>query len=112
MYNMNVEQSDRTMYEFIAEVRASFATIKEQLNTLIKKGDITDKKVDALEKAYSAMEVEVNEKRAEFEQVLDKRDGLLKIWMLKAIIGVTLIGSFVWIKESRDAIIGIISHII
>lgn len=107
-----MEQSDRTMYEFIADVRASFATIKEQLNTLIKKGDITDKKVDALEKAYSTMEQEVNEMRLEFEQVLDKRDGLLKIWMLKAIIGVTLVGSFVWIKESRDAIIHIIKAIV
>ena len=109
---MNMEQSDRTMYEFIAEVRASFATIKEQLATLIRKGDITDKKVDALEKAYSSMEVEVNEMRADFEKVLDKRDEALKVWTLKAIIGVTLLGSFLWIKESRDAIIHIIKAIV
>lgn len=107
-----MEQSDRTMYEFIADVRASFATIKEQLNTLIKKGDETDKKVVALEKAYSNMEQEVNEMRSEFEAVLEKRDGLLKIWVLKAIIGVTLVGSFVWIKESRDAILHIFQAIV
>lgn len=107
-----MEQSDRTMYEFIAEVRASFATIKEQLATLIRKGDETDKKVVALEKAYSNMEQEVNEMRADFEKVLDKRDEALKVWMLKAIIGVTLLGSFVWIKESRDAIGGIIKHLL
>lgn len=107
-----MEQSDRTMYEFIAEVRASFATIKEQLSTLIRKGDITDKKVDALEKAYGLMETEVNEMRKDFEAVLDKRDEALKVWVLKAIIGVTLLGSFVWIKESRDAIISVIQHII
>lgn len=107
-----MEQSDRTMYEFIAEVRASFATIKEQLATLIRKGDETDKKVVSLEKAYSSMEVEVTEMRADFEKVLDKRDEALKVWMLKAIIGVTLLGSFVWIKESRDAIGGIIKHLL
>ncbi len=112
MYNMNREQTDRTLYEFIAEVRTTLARIEERIITLVTEGKRTDQRVQSLEEAYNAMEQEVSGLRAEVREMIEQKHSELKIWTLKAIIMVTLAGSFIWIKESRDAILGIIHAIV
>jgi hypothetical protein len=108
MYNMNMEQTDRTLYEFIAEVRTTLARIEERIITLVTEGKRTDQRVGALEVAYNSMEEEVRNLRVEVREMIEQKHSALKIWTLKALILTTLAGSFIWIKESRDAILSII----
>jgi predicted nucleic acid-binding Zn-ribbon protein len=105
---MNMEQTDRTLYEFIAEVRTTLARIEERIITLVTEGKRTDQRVQALEEAYNSMENEVRSLRDEVREMIEQKHNALKIWTLKALIITTLAGSFVWIKESRDAILSII----
>ena len=109
---MNMEQTDRTLYEFIAEVRTTLARIEERIITLVTEGKRTDQRVEALEVAYNTMEEEVRQLRNDVHEMVNSKESALKIWVLKTILAVTLLGSFVWIKESRDAIISIIQHVI
>ena len=106
-----MEQSDRTMYEFIAEVRSSFATIKEQLTQLIEHAKETNGRVHKLEITTARLEKDMDERDANLEKMIQITEKAVKIWALKMMLIVTLFGSFVWIKESRDEIIHIIHAI-
>ena len=107
-----MEQTDRTLYEFIAEVRTTLARIEERIITLVTEGKRTDQRVQALEEAYNSMEQEVRSLRDEVREMIEEKHNALKIWTLKALILTTMAGSFVWIKESRDAILSIIHAIV
>lgn len=69
-----------------------------------------------LEKLIFQKEAEIKESLTARRRVVDdliaSKEAYLKQWVLKALIVVTLCGSFIWIKESRDAVISIIKMIV
>lgn len=69
-----------------------------------------------LEKLIFQKEAEIKDSLTARRRVVDdliaSKEAYLKQWVLKALIVVTLAGSFVWIKESRDAVIHLIKMII
>jgi uncharacterized protein YpuA (DUF1002 family) len=111
-YNNPMQQSDKTMYEFISEVRTKFGVTIERLDTLITHAKETNGRVHKLEIAYNKLEDEVKERDAMLEKMILRKEGEIKVWALKAIIGVTLFGSFLWIKESRDVVLSILKQVI
>ena len=107
-----MEQTDRTLYEFIAEVRTTLARIEERLLTLLSDGRKTDSRVEALETAYNSMEDEVRSLREEVKDMIESNGNALKVWVLKALIGTTLLGSLVWLPEARETLLQIIRALI
>lgn len=67
---------------------------------------------DEHEKEHRRIEEEHRDELGQVYDLIKDKESHLKMWVLKALIIVTLIGSFVWIKESRDAIISIIKVIV
>lgn len=69
-----------------------------------------------LEKLIFQKEAEMKDSLTARRRVVDdliaSKEAYLKQWVLKALIVVTLCGSFIWIKESRDAVISIIKMIV
>ena len=76
----------KDVYDLVLELKVESAVQHEKIDQMLGKQDLTNGRVNKLEKDYSG----------------------IKLWTLKVLIIVNLAGSFVWIKESRDSIISIL----
>ncbi len=107
-----MESSEKRLWEHIAETAARLATMDGKLDNLLRHAELTNGRVHKLEVAYTHLERDIDTRDSKLEKLIMAVEKTTKIWALKAIIAVTLLGSFVWIKESRDAIIAIIKMIV
>jgi hypothetical protein len=109
---MTVEQTDRLVYEFISEVRTKLGVITERLDTLINHAKETNGRVHKLEIITSKLEREIDERDEKLEKLITQKEVYLKNWMLRLLLISMLLGSFLWIKESRDVILSFLKLIV
>lgn len=82
--------------------------INSKLDTITTNTKETNGRVHKLEIQTNHLEREMEKRDGNLEKLIAAREAAIKNWTLKALLVVTLLGSFVWVKESRDAIIHII----
>jgi chromosome segregation ATPase len=107
-----MEANETTLWRHISDTSARLATIDGKLDTLLAGSKKTDERVGALEVAYNSLETDMRERDSELKNLIEQVEKNTKIWTLKALLVVNLLGSFVWIKESRDVIGSIIKAIL
>ena len=94
------------------EIELMLKGIDSKLINILEHVKETNGRVHKLEIVTKKLEEEMEERDSNLEALILQKEAYLKQWMLKALIIVSLAGSFVWIKESRDVIINILSHIL
>jgi small nuclear ribonucleoprotein (snRNP)-like protein len=94
------------------EIELMLAGIDQKLNVLLDHVKETNGRVHKLEIVTAKLEKELDERDENLEKLILEKESTLKIWVLKALIFVTLAGSFIWIQESRDAVLHIIKSIL
>lgn len=94
------------------EIELMLASIDQKLTGILDHVKETNGRVHKLEILTGRLEKDMEERDGALEQLILQKEAYLKQWVLKALIVVTLCGSFIWIKESRDVIVSIIKLII
>lgn len=100
------------MYEFMVESKTDRGVINEKLDQIIRHTKETNGRVHKLEVRTEHLEKEMLKADAMLEKAIHSKIGTLKVWTLKVVLVALFMGSFLWIKESRDAIIHILKLIV
>lgn len=101
------------------EIELMLAGIDQKLTGILDHVKETNGRVHKLEVTTARLEKDMDERDSNLEKLINKTDtdirahikdheNYVKVWVLKTILATTLLGSFIWIKESRDAIISIL----
>jgi hypothetical protein len=94
------------------EIELMLQGIDSKLSGILDHVKETNGRVHKLEIVTAKLEKEMEERDSNLEKLIFQKEAYLKQWVLKALIVVSLAGSVVWIKESRDIIISIIKAIL
>jgi hypothetical protein len=94
------------------EIELMLHSIDTKLTGILDHVKETNGRVHKLELITAQLEKEMAERDENLEKLIFQKEAYLKQWVLKALIVVSLAGSFVWIKESRDVLFHIIQTII
>lgn len=94
------------------EIELMLAGIDQKLSGILDHVKETNGRVHKLEIVTARLEKDMDERDSLLEKLILEKEAYLKQWMLKALIVVSLSGSLIWIKESRDTIISIIKLIL
>jgi len=86
--------------------------LKHALETIAKNTDETIIKLHKLEVEVRNLEKETANRDSNLEKLIQANDQKLRAWVWRTMFIVTLAGSFVWIKESRDLILSVIKVIL
>jgi len=90
------------------EIELMLSGIDQKLGQLLNHVKETNGRVHKLEIVTQKLEREMEERDSNLEKLILAKEAYLKVWMLKALIVVSLAGSFVWIKESRDVLVDLL----
>jgi hypothetical protein len=90
------------------EIELMLNSIDTKLAGILDHVKETNGRVHKLEIITAQLEKEMDERDSNLEKLILQKESYLKQWVLKALIIVSLAGSFVWIKESRDALLHIL----
>jgi hypothetical protein len=94
------------------EIELMLHGIDDKLTGILDHVKETNGRVHKLEIVTAKLEKDMDERDEKLEKLIFQKEAHLKQWVLKALIVVSLAGSFVWIKESRDALLSIIKAFI
>lgn len=98
----------RELKEAIVESGRDRLIINNKLDNITTNTKETNGRVHKLELQVDHLDREAEKRDANLEKLVEQREAAIKNWVLKMLLGVTLLGSFVWIKESRDAIVSVL----
>jgi chromosome segregation ATPase len=87
------------------------AEISAKLDNILNHAKETNGRVHKLEVQVSLLEKETNDRDSNLEKLIATNEAKMKAWVWRSLLIVTLCGSFVWIKESRDLILSILKAI-
>lgn len=100
-----MSEGNYTLKEMVQELRNSGKSQNKDISQILFMVESINKHLEQLNS-----KVATNVKNiGELDAKVDKNDTLTRAWTWKVLLGVTMIGSFVWIQESRDVILSILS---
>lgn len=105
-------EQEQIIYKFMSDSAADRAVINEKLDQIIIHTKETNGRVHKLELVTDKLQKEMQERDNLLESKIREQEGLFKAWVWKILLIVNLAGSFIWIKESREAILHIVKVII
>lgn len=94
------------------EIELMLANIDTKLTGILDHVKETNGRVHKLEMVTDQLEKEMEKRDSNLEKLIVANEAKLKQWVLKALIVVSLAGSFIWIKESRDVLFNILKAIV
>lgn len=94
------------------EINLMLGGINDKLQGILDHVKETNGRVHKLEMVTDHLEREMEKRDSNLEKLIVANESKIKQWVLKALIIVTLAGSMVWIKESRDVILNIIKALV
>lgn len=94
------------------EINLMLGSINDKLKGILEHVMETNGRVHKLEVVTDHLEREMEKRDSNLEKLIVANEAKMKHWVLKALIIVTLAGSVIWIKESREVILNIIKAII
>lgn len=94
------------------EINLMLGGINDKLQGILDHVKETNGRVHKLEIVTDHLEREMEKRDSNLEKLIVANEAKLKQWVLKALLIVTLAGSFIWIKETRDIILNIIKAIV
>lgn len=102
----------RELKDAIVEGSKDRLIVNTKLDQITINTKETNGRVHKLELQVDHLEREAEKRDSNLEKLIEAREVAVKNWTLKALLIVTMLGSFVWIKESRDAIVAVLKAIL
>jgi len=108
----DIKQALEKLSQLVQSSAVEHINLRHALDTIAKNTDETIIKLHKLELEVRNLERETEKRDSNLEKLIEANDQKMRAWVWRTMFIVTLAGSFVWIKESRDLILSIIKAIV
>jgi hypothetical protein len=115
MISKMISEVQATLTKLSESVHASAITnnnTSNKIDNILDNTKETNGRVHKLEIEIRHLENNTRERDSSLEKLVIANEAKLKAWVWRNLLIVTLAGSFLWIKESRDIILSIIKAFI
>jgi len=108
----DIKKAIEKLSELVQTSAIEHINLRHALDTIAKNTDETILKLHKLEIEVRNLEKDTEKRDSNLEKLIQANDQKMRAWVWRTMFIVTLAGSFVWVKESRDIILSIIKAIV